>query len=110
MKSFPRQRHIGRHLSPFQAALGHMSANAVKPAAGGWPTASSMCLIFPLNSRASKARREDSGYHLHEHRRLTAEETQAQQVVGYELTLPFFEGNVKLGVPCLDAACIVGLA
>ena len=52
--------------------------NAVKATAGGWDTGSSTCLTFPFHSHTSSARREGSGYNLHEHRRLTAEEKQTQ--------------------------------
>ena len=78
--SFPRPWRIGRRLSPFQVALGLSSVNAVKATAGGWGTGSSTCLAFPLHSHTWSTRREGSGYHLHEHRRLTAEEKQAQQI------------------------------
>ena len=40
VKSFSCQWRIGERLSPFQVALGHASANAVKVTAGGWPIAS----------------------------------------------------------------------
>ena len=73
-QSFPRQWRIGRCLSAFQVVLGHISANAVKATAGGWSTATCACLTFPLRSHTSRDRQEGSGYHLHEHRRLTAEE------------------------------------
>ena len=44
-------------------ALGHAFANAVKATAGGWSTASSASLTFPLHSHMSSARREGSEYH-----------------------------------------------
>ena len=44
-------------------ALGHTSANEVKATAAGWFTGSSACLIFPLHSLTSSARREGSEYH-----------------------------------------------
>ena len=77
---FPRQWRIGRRLSPFQVALGHSSVNAVKATVGGWDTGSSTCSTFPFHSHTSSARREATGYHLHEHRRLTAEEKRTQQI------------------------------
>ena len=61
-KFLPQQWRIGRRLSPFPVALGHMSANAVKATAGGWSTGSSACLTFPLHSLMSSARREGSEY------------------------------------------------
>jgi len=41
-------------------ALGHASVNAVKATVGGWSTGSSACLISPLLSHLSSARREGS--------------------------------------------------
>ena len=72
--SFPRQWRMGRRLSPFQVAIGHSSVNAVKATARGWSTGSSTCLTFSLHSHTSSTRREGSGYHVHEHRRLNVEE------------------------------------
>ena len=57
-KSFPRQWRIGQRLPPFQVVPGHKSANP-----------------GPL-----VAQLEGSGYHLHEHRRLTAKEKRTQQI------------------------------
>ena len=76
VKFLPTPMGHGAAPISFQVALSHSSVNAVKATAGGWDTGSSICLTFPSHSHTSSARREGSGYHLHEHRRLTAEEKQ----------------------------------
>ena len=78
--SFPHQWRLGRVLSPFQVALGHMTVNAVKATVESWSTGSFTRLTCPLHSHTLSVRRESSGYYLHEHRRLTAEEMQIQKI------------------------------
>ena len=75
--------------------------NAVKATAGGWDTGSSTCLAFPFHSHTSSARREGSGYHLHEHRRLTAEEKRTQQI--YHLNANYWNSK------CMTLSSLLGL-